>query len=258
MNKKSISKIIALALTLTTVGVFNGYQGKAVYASTNIGNGVVATNISSSETKTNFALKSKSQEKILVDMSIEKIDDENVKVVTTENGQTHTLTYNKNDDYMVLDGKKIKVTRSEKVNENLVSQNQNNNLMRASLTPVYWTSGSVDFDDTVSGLGLVCTVIGGAIAVAALGGVAIASGAIATEVANWASAVGLGSLAGGYFFDGTITYDEYRTKDMFSTGSGNQYKFRFQNVKAKASLKGKKMNITLCSIGDWFYASKPY
>jgi len=42
MNKKSISKIIALALTLTTVGAFSGYQGKVVYASTNIGNDIVA------------------------------------------------------------------------------------------------------------------------------------------------------------------------------------------------------------------------
>jgi len=45
---------------------------------------------------------------------------------------------------------------------------------------------------------------------------------------------------------------------MFSTDSGNQHKFRFQNVRAKGSLKSKKMNIKLFSTGDWFFTSKPY
>ena len=257
MKQKLIKKLIAMALVVTTSGIISECVTTKTYAAEN--GDIVATNIVTSDDKTEFTLVSKTDSDISLDMSIEKIDDENLKVTTVEDGQTYTLTYNTNDDYMVLDGKKIEFTRTTEVNQDLLRNNKVNSLKTYSAySPVYFSSGSVNIGETVNSIGVLCTVIGGAIGVAYLAGVSIASGTIATEVGAWASAVGLGSLAAGWYFNGKITFDEYRTSSTFNTTVGQQYQYRFQNIRAKGKVKGKNMNILLCSQGNWFYASKPY
>lgn len=59
------------------------------------------------------------------------------------------------------------------------------------------STGSIKISKSVKTLGTLVGVIGGAISIAALSGVAIATSTIASTVGHWASAVGLGTIAAG-------------------------------------------------------------
>jgi len=192
--------------------------------------------------------------------------EENAFTLETETGtEVHTLTYNKGDDFLVLDGEPIHLEKTEYNTDNALNEMNSSFTSMAtssySWNPIFYTSGSVSVSDMVYSVGALATVIGGVIGVGALLHLSIAQTTIAAQVSNWASAVSLGSLAAGYFFSGWVTYSQYRTETPVPDGgsSGNkQYAYRFQNVRVVGAIKGKSMNILLQNIGSWFFVARPY
>lgn len=120
------------------------------------------------------------------------------------------------------------------------------------------TTRKISFDDTVNSIGAIATVIGGVIAVASLTGLTLPS--IAGVISDWAGAVGLGSLAAGYFCSGSFSYKLYRTKDpvQFGPATWPQIAYRYQDSKVNFKVKKKTMYHSYNKIGAWWYASKPF
>lgn len=210
--------------------------------------GIIATNIEYSENDTSFTLVAKEQD-LTIDMNITKIDEDNVEVITTTSeGESYRLTYNKNDDYMVMNGEEIPIEKIETFNENLAEPTIRS---LSSYDPIYVATSKLNVSRTVTTIGAICTIIGGLIAAEALVGVSIASSVIATKIANWASVVGLGSLAAGFLFDGYLQYDLYKTKEPVSTGYGsNQIAYRYEDIRAIGEVMNKYMNVQLLSQGS--------
>ena len=131
---------------------------------------------------------------------------------------------------MVMDGEQIPIVKTVTYNENLAESTIQK---LSSYDPIYVATYKLDINRTVTTIGEIATLIGGGIAVAALLGVSIATSVIASKVANWASVVGLVSLATGYFFDGYVQYDLYKTKEPVSTGYGTtQIAYRYEDIRA--------------------------
>ncbi|MBD8046204.1 hypothetical protein [Clostridium faecium] len=220
--------------------------------------GLVATNVKYSENDTSFTLVAKDQD-LTIDMSISKIDEDNIEVLTTTSeGESHRLTYNRNDDYMVMDGEEITVVKTVTYNENL-AESTIQRLSSSSYDPIYVSTNKLNVSRTVTTIGAIATLIGGVIAIAALTGVSIATSVIASKIANWASVVGLASLAAGYLFDGYVQYDLYKTKEPVSIGYGsNQIAYRYEDVRAIGEVRNKYMNVQLLSQGSWCFGTKPF
>lgn len=193
------------------------------------------------------------QQNEVVDMSINQIDQDNMEVyTTTNNGESHYLTVNKNDNFVIMDGEKIPVNKTTFVEKNELTSSEK--AAKGAWDPVYVSTGKVEIGNTIASVGALCTIIGGAIAIASLSGVSIAASAIATKVSSWAGAVGLGSLVAGFFFRGDIKYKLYRTKSAVKPPTGPlKTAYRFQDVRSVGTIKGKNMNLLLKSAGSWWW-----
>lgn len=188
-----------------------------------------------------------------VDMTIKDLGNDNIEVNTiTSSGESYNLTANRNNNFMVMNGEKINVEKEVTVEQQELKMSEK--ASRGAWDPVYVQTGKVQIGKTVTAIGAICTVIGGAIAIASLAGVSIASSAIASAVSNWSSAVGLGSLVAGYYFSGNITYKLYKTKSPVKPPTGTmKTAYRYQDVRAVGAVKGKNMNILLKSTGSWWW-----
>ncbi len=207
----------------------------------------------------------KDKESFTITVDDEAVDYKSVKTedsfkieTVEENNEVHTFTYSKGDDFMIIDGEKVAVEIDTRVENNMVGSTPK--LLKASAWDAkYISTGSVKISKTVKSIGTLVGVIGGVISIAALTGVTIATSAIASTVGNWASVVGLGTISAGYLFNGKIQFKQYRTKGLVPTGYGkSQYAFRFQDVRVIGTIKGKKIDKQLKSIGRWYFSSKPY
>lgn len=193
------------------------------------------------------------QQNETIDMEIKQIDQNNMEVyTTTNNGENHYLTANKNDNFVIMDGEKIPINKTTFVDKDELASSEKNT--RGAWDPVYVSTGKVEIGNTIASVGALCTIIGGAIAIASLAGVSIASSAIVTKVSSWAGVVGIGSLAAGFFFRGDIKYKLYRTKSAVKPPTGTlKTAYRFQDVRSVGTVKGKNMNILLKSTGSWWW-----
>jgi len=207
---------------------------------------------------------------VVIDFDI-KYENDNVTVKTITNDmEAHSFTYNKSDDFAIIDGEIMELEFYEFIDSNLVVSeldeslspiNSTRSTKKLDDTPVYVTSSNISFSKEVSSIGNTVTVIGGVIAVASLMGVTIPKKVIEKKVADWASVAGLATYFTIKTFSGSFTYDLYRTKDKFDTGYGGtskQYKFRYQNMKIKGSLWKYSIEIKFSEIGNWWWQSKPY
>ena len=274
MNLLKSKLLKSISMGLVTIVSTSGILTNVAFAqtSTESTSNTTVTNSTTSVDTTSFNIV---QDKYTITYTIKKLDSKTTQVDTiTTNAsnkivEKHTAIYNPENGYMLLDGKKLAVNfqktyNSSKASINTVQSNiaLANNVNTASVsewTPVYVGSAYYSFSDTITGIGIVCTVVGGVIAGAALAGVAIAKTAIASSISNWASVVGLGSLVAGYYLNGGFYFDEYRTYGPVTTPYGStQYEYRYQNACVKFTLKGYSYNQVFSSIGDWFMASKPF
>lgn len=191
-----------------------------------------------------------------------EFEDDSFKLTIKTDTETHSITYNTNDNFMVMNGEIIPVEKNEIVIEDLSDNFSSNKVTPLySWSPVFYTSGSVAVGRTVSTIGALATLIGGVIGVGILINLNITQSEIANKIGAWASAVSLGALVGGYYFDGAVTYSQYRTQTPVPDGGPSgmrQYAYRFQNVRAIGAIKGKTMNIELLNIGSWFFTQRPY
>ncbi|AGR03377.1 TPA: hypothetical protein MPW84_001290 [Listeria monocytogenes] len=194
-----------------------------------------------------------------VDYKSTKTEDSFEIETVEENNEVHTFTYTKGDDYMMIDGEKVSVEIDTEVEAELTDSSAPKLLKASAWTPKYMSTGSIKISKSVKTLGTLVGVIGGAISIAALSGVAIATSTIASTVGHWASAVGLGTIAAGYAFNGKVQFKQYRTTGLVPTNYGKRlYAFRFQDVRVIGTLKGKKIDKQLKNVGNWFFNSKPY
>ncbi|EAD8646816.1 hypothetical protein AOC40_13830 [Listeria monocytogenes] len=219
-----------------------------------------------SDVKISDHVVTENQESFTLAMDGEEVDykstktEDSFKIETVEeNNEVHTFTYTKGDDYMMIDGEKVSVEIDYEVEKELTDSSSPKLLKASAWTPKYMSTGSVKISKTVKTLGTLVGVIGGAISIAALSGVTIASSAIANTVGHWASAVGLGTIIAGFAFNGKVQFKQYRTTGLVTTSYGKRlYAFRYQDIRAIGTLKGKKMDKQLKSVGNWFFNSKPY
>ncbi|GEK35331.1 hypothetical protein [Kurthia sibirica] len=191
----------------------------------------------------------------MIDFNLEKEDEHTFTLKTEVKGtnEKHSLTYTKGNDYFVMDGEEIPIYFDEFVKN--TSQSNISLFASSDSTPVYVSSGSLNIGKTVTTIGAIVTIIGGGLAILSLAGVTIATGTITSIVSNWASVIGLGTLAAGYTFNGKITFDQYRTKGLFDPGmgKGKAHKLRFQDVRAIGTVKGKSMDKQLLNYGSWWF-----
>ncbi|EAC3748330.1 TPA: hypothetical protein NR883_002758 [Listeria innocua] len=244
-----IMSIFALTFGMVPSGIANAQEP-------NEESDIKITNHVVTDNKESFTIAMDGEE---VDYKQTKTEDSFEIETVEENNEVHTFTYTKGDDYMMIDGEKVSVEIDTEV-ESELSDSSSPKLLKASAwTPKYMSTGSIKISKTVKTLGTLVGVIGGAISIAALAGVSIASSAIATTVGHWASAVGLGTIAAGYAFNGKVQFKQYRTTGLVPTSYGKKlYAFRYQDVRAIGTIKGKKMDKQLKSVGSWFFNSKPY
>lgn len=260
MKKKALPYAVSLSLLGTSLALpfsvtkaehtTNQITEKRVQALDNI------KNLDASSNNLNFTLSEGNNN---VHFDITKIDENNIEVKTiTNDTEFHTLTYNKNDNYMLLDGEQIPVIIEEEYNPSLEIQN-NVQLAPSPWSPVYVSTYSTTLAKTVTSIGAITTVVGGAISIAALAGVSIATTTIASAIGNWSSAVGLGSLAAGHYLNGKVSWSLYKTSGKVPTGYGsNQTAYRYQNVNLTFKIKNITFKRTFLSQGSWWFANKPY
>lgn len=174
---------------------------------------------------------------------------------TSEKGEKNVFVYDREKKTATLNGEDINL-KFEQYIEHGLDESQ---LQRSSdpYTPVYVITQNISFDDVINSVGAITTVIGGVIAVASLTGLTLPS--IATVISDWAGAVGLGSLAAGYFFSGSFSYKLYRTKDpvQFGVAAWPQIAYRYQDSEVNFTVKQKTMYHSYNKIGSWWYGSKP-
>ncbi|EGK9572770.1 hypothetical protein ISM54_003052 [Listeria monocytogenes] len=156
---------------------------------------------------------------------------------------------------MMIDEAKVLIEIDTEVESELTDYFSSRLLKVSGWTPIYMSVGAVKISKTVKALGIIVGVIGGD--TATLSGVLIATSAIANTVGQWASAVGLGTILSGFLLSGKIQFKQYRTTGLVPTSYGKKlYAFRFQDVRVIGTLKDKKMNKQLTSVGSWFFNSK--
>ncbi|MBK2003216.1 hypothetical protein JI641_09435 [Listeria ivanovii subsp. londoniensis] len=233
---------------------------------TTFSNVATATEMESPEEKvkiTNETVKGNTEsftlemEETDIDFDYTQNDDSFVLKTETTEGEKHTFTYEEGADYAIMDGEKIDMHI-----ENYVDLNQDNLLMAnaSPWTPKYLSTANISISKQVKTLSNLVTIISGVIAGAGITGIKIAMATISTKVGNWASVVGLTSYGAGKLFTGKIVYKQYRTSGLVPTkyGSKKLYAFRNQDLRSTGTIAGKKMNIQMKNVGDWFFNSKPY
>lgn len=229
-------------------------------------NNVEISNVETTDYSTNFTMNA---DDTTIDFNIKKLDSGTVEVNTvTNDNEIHTALYNINDNFINLDGEDIELQKENYYNvgkANITSPSISTNVIvddggaSSSWSATYQSTNRISIGGTVASIGALATIVGGVIAAGALVGVAITTTSIAATIGNWASVVGLGTLAVGYLLNGYVEYDTYRTTKLVPTGYGsNQYAYRYQNVRAVFSVKGKTFNQMLVSSGAWWFGSKPY
>lgn len=197
-----------------------------------------------------------------ISVKVNKIDENNVKVTTvTDEGETHEVTYNRYDDYMIMDGRKVPVKLTQEVDESKVSNNTSDLRRgvlstRSTYTPVYMCTNTITFSDMVATVSAVVSLIAAAITFSII---AITTEGIKTAVEKSLSASSV-ALIGASFLDGYVKYDQYRTSGKVSTSTYDQYMYRTQNYKFGGVLSGVNLVRTTISggPGSWYFASKPY
>lgn len=223
------------------------------------GDGYTVNSIIDTENNTSMKFDFEHQNES-VNLTINHVDEENSEVnVLSSTGESHTLTYNKNDSFAIMDGEKVYYIVDEFVDEDELRMSEYQaSKYRNAYSPVYVSSGSINVSKNVSSVATLVTVIGGAIVLAKWAGVKIASSVIAGKIGDWCSVVGLGTLWAASRFDGKITYKLYRSKSPIQPPLGaKQIGYRYQDIRAIGKVKGKSMNIQLKSTGSWWFGNKP-
>lgn len=197
-----------------------------------------------------------------VTMEMKLNEEGNVIVETSSDKESHTAIVNPNTLEMTLDGKPIELwleVDGEKIDENQLknlmpkSESVVKNNARSSWTPVYQSTYKLHYSDMVTSLLGVVTVVGGAVAAASLMGIAISTASIKSQVLAWASVVAIPGQFVPNALKGYIQYSLYRTKGKVTMPTqGTKYAWRYQNVRAIYTLKGKKFDKQLKSIGNWW------
>jgi len=239
MKKNSIKRLIALSLVATSVAMGSNLQG-------------IKANAATKDTKS-FKVEVQGEK---INMNVERIDQDNVKVTTTTSkGETHEVTYNRNDNYMIMDGKKVDVQLTTEIDKSKIASS--NIQLQSAYTPVYMCTNKITFSDMVTTVGAIVTLVGAALT---FGMFSLSSAAIETSVSKALTAAGVGLTFGSIFLRGYVKYDQYRTSEQFYTsGSGNQYMYRTQNYKFGGQMGGETLADTgMSGVGDWYFASKPY
>ncbi|MBC2304001.1 hypothetical protein [Listeria booriae] len=261
-RQKFLASTITLALaTAAPINLYGGVHAQAsVTPSVEVAPSYTIENLKDTAEEQSFTMIMNDNTEVDFQMETE---DNIITLRTTTNGvEEHTFEYEQGESFAIFDGERISVEKETFIEPELQTTETITPLLRATSpsSPVYLSSGKIKIGKAVKTTGAIVTLIGGGIAAAALSGVAIASSTIASTVANWASVVGLGTLAAGWYFDGNITFKQYRTYGKIATGYGNnkQTGFRFQDIRAVGTVKGKKMDKQLRATGSWFFSSKPF
>lgn len=164
------------------------------------------------------------------------------------------------DNYIVKDGKTIKLNFSKEIDRTKVSSKKLTDSYNDSddsdpYDPVYVCTGKVTFGDVVStvsdGVWLVTTAL-------TFGATGITSKAIEKALVKGAGYAGAASFINKYF-DGYVKYDEYRTSGTFYTNySGYQYKFRTQNYRVGGNIGSNTLSETTInsSPSSWYFGSR--
>lgn len=186
-----------------------------------------------------------------------EVTDNNVIYETiSESGERNVFIYDRSSKTATLNGDNIEL-RIEKFEDPNLSH-INVKMASTPYTPVYVNTQTISFNDIVNSISAIATLIGGIISVANLIGLALPS--IAGVIGDWAGAVGLGSLAAGWYCSGGFTYNLYRTTGAVQvSGALNpQIAYRYQNCSVNFAVKGKSMSYNYSQVGSWWYASNPY
>lgn len=253
LNKKLI-KFIALALITTYVGMTNTFQAFAYGNTTmNIQNNVE----DSKDTHQSIDVDIDGES---INVAIDKYGDGSFKVITTtDSGETHEVTFNEGDKYMVADGKEVQLIFSTEIDRTKVSPlTSNRNITTFSAyTPVYMVTNKVTFSEFCKTLSYAVSIVSG---ILTLGGTSVTKASIEAAVVKAAAYVGAANTISDWF-DGYVKYDQYRTTDQFYTSYSGiyQYMYRTQNYKLGGSIGEKKFSeITInSSPGEWYFASRP-
>lgn len=249
MKQKSITKLVALGLIATSISMGSNLGEVAAFAATKDVN-----------SNNSFTVQVQGE---TVNMKVDRLDEDNVKVTSvTSKGETHEVTYNRNNDFMIMDGKKVSVKLTTEVDKSKVNLKINGDMLSSSLaadpySPVYMLTNKVTFADAVATVAGIVTLAGAAITFSI---VAFSTAALKTAVEKALAAAGVSLLGASMYFDGYIKYDQYRTSGQFSTSSGYQYMYRTQNYKFGGRIGNKSLSQTTISggPGNWYYASRPY
>jgi len=241
MKSNSINRLIALSLVTTSVAMGSNLQA-------------IKANAATTDTNKSFTVEAQGE---TINVNINKVDENNVKVsTTTSTGETHELTYNKNDDYMIMDGRKVSVELTTEIDKSKMTSSKIN--VASAYTPVYECTNKLTYSDMVSTVGAIVTL---AAAVITFGIASFGTVAVKAAVEKSLAAIGVGTVFGSAFLRGYVKYDQYRTSEMIPTGNGSSYYMhRTQNYKFGGQLGDETLATTGIGsgVGDWYYSSKPY
>lgn len=263
ISKKLLASVLGSALFVTgPISFINPTKALAAENEVvNISEFSIENSISTANTHSFSLVRSND----VIDVDIQYLEDSVIVNTITNGTEVSTFTYNKNDDFAMVNGEKMYLKFNE---PNFVIDSENtllpeiSTLATPSDKPVFVSPGNIEFSKEVSSIGLMVTVIGGVIGLANLMGVSLPNKIVEKKVADWLSVVGLGTTFALSTMKGSFTYGLYRTTDKFYTGypgsvNSYQYKFRYEDMAIKGSLLGYNMSIPFGVIGSWWFQSKP-
>lgn len=192
-----------------------------------------------------------------IEVETKVINEDEIFISTTTNKKEYHEAYvNIKNKTITMDGKPVNIIEERVVEEELKNQSINSTI-RNAWAPVYQYTTKYNYSEMVASVGACATVIGGVIALAGSVSIGVSSSIIAKKMSDWATYVGLGTLTGN-LFTGYLSCPTYRTQGLVPTGyGGNQYAYRYQNVRSYFSIKNKNGDILVTDCGSWWFGSKP-
>lgn len=161
------------------------------------------------------------------------------------------------NERVLLNGQQFNLTKKIVIEDDLMRESLINSV-KSPWNPVYQYTTKYYFADMVATVGAIASIVGGAILLAGSVAVGVSTSLLAKQISNWATAVGLGSTFTGAYFDGYLSCPTYRTQGLVPTGyGGNQYAYRYQNVRSIFKLGKKSGNVLHKSTGSWWFGTKP-
>lgn len=180
------------------------------------------------------------------------------EIIVNDGEEVHKYEYNPNTEIMYYNGEEIKITQETIIDDTQYPKNSRASIVEGSTTgpwsPVSISTTKYHFTQMIGSIAGVAGVICTAVLGLSLVGCAISKSTVVNIITGACTASGLPLQFAQDKLKGYIQVSLYRTRDKVSVKgySGKRYAYRYQNVRAVYSIKGKNINKQLKSIGKWW------